>query len=148
MSAAWPKMYRTMVPEDPSAKPAVPAVGTAANMLGVRVPPHPTPDVHPDSAGNVGPCGEGLSVAPSLAVLPQRLVPARLRDKRRGARGPDDLHVFRLGEASFRRAPVGGSLELQPTSDTHGVLQPLRQTSVAQYQLDLGATKTSWVDEG
>ena len=69
MTAAWPKMYRTMLPEDASATVVVPAVGTAGNVLGVRVPPHPRPDVHPDGEGNVGPSGEGLSVAPSIKAM-------------------------------------------------------------------------------
>jgi hypothetical protein len=147
MPADWPKMYRSMVPQ-PSVTPVVPAVGTDDNMLGARVPPHPRADVLPDSSGNVGPVGKGLSVAPSLAALPQPLVPKRLRDKRLGARGSNTLRVFRLGEGSFVRAPVGSSLELLPTSPKHGVIQPVKAAPLADYQNHLAATQALWeVDE-
>ncbi|NUQ76979.1 MAG: hypothetical protein HUU21_25880 [Polyangiaceae bacterium] len=149
MSASSPKMYRAMIPQPSSTStPLIPAVGTDGNKLGVRVPPHPRADVHPDSSGNVGPIGEGLSVAPSLRKLPQVLVPERLRDKRPGARGSNTLQVFCLGEGAFVRAPVGDSLELFPTSSSHGVIQPIRTTPVEEYQQHLAATQTLWtVDE-
>lgn len=128
--------------------PVVPAVGTADNMLGARVPPHPRADISPDSSGNVGPIGKGLSVAPNFRVLPPALVPERLRDKRPGARGSNALQVFRLGEGPFVRSPVGSSLELLPTSSKHGVIQPVRDTSLNDYQNDLADTQTRWtVDE-
>jgi hypothetical protein len=140
-------MYRSMVSQASGASVA-PVVGTADNMLGVRVPPHPRADVHPDSSGNVGPVGEGLSVAPSLAAMPQVLVPRRLRDKRPGARGSDTLQVFSLGGEGFVRAPVGDSLELLPTSSNHGVVQPVGPVPVAHYQEHLAATQAFWrVDE-
>ena len=147
MSAEWPKMVRSMLP-DPAEAAIVPTVGSQENMLGARVPPHPRADVHPDADGNVGPRGEGLSVAPSLAALPQGLVPERLRDKRPGARGSNSLRVFRLGDGSFSRSAVGDSLELAPTSSKHGVLQPKRPMTLGDYQGHLAATKTRWVDEG
>ena len=147
MSADWPKMIRSMVPQ-PLAVPVVPAVGTTDNMLGPRVPPHPRADVHPDPSGAVGPIGEGLSVAPSLAVLPQVLVPKRLRDKRPGACGKNALQVFRLGEKSFARGTVGDALELVPTSSDHGIVQPIRAMPLAEYQEHIAATQALWqVDE-
>lgn len=147
MPADRPKMYRSMIPQ-PSVTPVLPAVGTDGNMLGARVPPHPRADVLPDPDGNVGPIGKGLSVAPSLRVLPQVLVPERLRNKRPGARGSNNLRVFRLGEGTFVRAPVGDSLELLPTSPEHGVIQPVRTTPLSEYQKHLATTQTLWtVDE-
>ena len=149
MSAAWPKMYRTMLSEDPSASPAVPAVGTAANMLGACVPPSVPTDVHPDGEGKVGPCSEGLSVAPRLTALPPSRVPERLGHLRHGARGNNTHRVFRIGEANFERAPLGDSLELMPTSSKHGVIQPLQRMSIGDYQRELAATQRLWVvDEG
>ncbi len=147
MSAEWPRMYRSMLPEASSA-PVAPAVGTADNMLGARVPPHPRADIHPDASGNVVPIGGGLSVAPYLGALPPSLVPERLRDKRPGARGTNTLRVFRLGNGSFVRAALGSALELLPTSSKHGVLQPLGPTPIQDYQKELAATRGHWlVDE-
>lgn len=132
-------MYRSMLPQ--SAAPVVPAVGTADNMLGARVPPHLRADVHPDPGGNVGSAGEGISVSPSLTALPASLVPERLRDKRPGARGINTLRVFRLGNGAFLRAPLGSALELLPTSPKHGVVQPIRPTPIEDYQQELAATQ-------
>jgi hypothetical protein len=144
MSANWPKMYRSMLPQV-SAASIAPAVGTADNMLGVRLPPHPRADVHPDPSGNVGPVGEGLSVAPNLTALPPSLVPERLRDKRPGARGTNALRVFRAGNGSFVRAPLGSTLELLPTTSKHGVVQPIRPTPIQGYEKELAATQGHWV---
>ena len=137
-------MYRSMLPQA-SAAPVAPAVGTADNMLGARVPPHPRADVHPDASGNAGPVGEGLSVSPNLAALPPSLVPERLRDKRPGARGTNTLRVFRLGNGSFVRATLGSAIELLPTSPKHGVVQPIRPTPIQDYQKELAATQEHWV---
>lgn|SRR5215510_4627988 len=144
MSAGWPKMYRSMLPQSSTA-PIAPAVGTAGNMLGAREPPHPLADVHPDPEGNVGPSSKGLSVVPSLSVLPPNLVPERLRNKRPGARGTNALRVFRLGNVSFARAPLGSALELLPTSAKHGVIQPAQPMAVQEYQKELAATQGLWV---
>jgi hypothetical protein len=137
-------MYRSMLPQS-SAEPLAPAVGDADYMLGARVPPHPRADIQPDPGGNVGPSGKGLSVAPSLTALPPSLVPERLRDKRPGARGAITLRVFRLGNASFERAPLGSVLELLPTSTKHGVVQPIRPMPLQDYQKELAATQQLWV---
>lgn len=140
-------MYRSMIGQG-SSTAVVPATGTADNMLGARVPPHPRADVHPDPSGSVGPVGEGLSVAPGLATLPLPLVPQRLRDKRPGARGRNTLQVFSLGEKGFSRAAVGSSLELMPTSSKHGVVQPIGPMPIGEYQEQLAATQAFWrVDE-
>jgi hypothetical protein len=144
MPADWPKMYRSMLPQGPSA-PIVPAVGTADNMLGPRVPPHPRADVHPDPGGNVGPIGEGISVAPNLTALPASLVPERLRDRRPGARGSNELRVFRAGSESFVRAPLGTALELFPNKPKHGVVQPMQPMPIKDYEQALAATQDHWV---
>jgi hypothetical protein len=143
MTASWPKVYRSMVPQ--ASEPMVPAVGPASNMLRARLPPDPRADVHPDASGHVGPTKEGLSVCPSLRLLPPSLVPERLREQRPGARGENALRVFCLGNESFVRAPIGTSLELLPTSSKHGVVQPVRSMPVQDYQQALAATQTLWV---
>ena len=147
MFASSPKMYRAMLPGASTTSP-VPMVGTGDNMLRARVPPHPRADIHPDMSGAVASVGEGISVAPGLKELPQVLVPARLREKRPGARGSNALVVFRFGHGPFARCPVGSALELVPTSSQHGVVQPVRPTPIDDYQSDLAATQTLWeVDE-
>lgn len=113
-------------------------------MLGVVV----SVDIHPDEAGRIEPSGEGLSVAPSLKMLPPGRIPERLRDKRPGARGRNELRVFRVGTMGFHQAHLGDRLELKPTSKRHGVVQPRHQTHIDDYQRDLASTQSSWtVDE-
>jgi hypothetical protein len=126
----------------------VPQVGHEKNMLGVTLPPADRADVHPDPAGMVVPGNEGLSVAPDLKSLPLGLVPERLRSKRQGARGPDELRLFRLGEGLFQRSDIAQELELQPTSRKHGVVRPRAAMHVDQYQARLADTKPRWNDEG
>jgi tetratricopeptide (TPR) repeat protein len=96
-----PKIFRTMLFDTIDGGRRVPQVGTDKNMLGARLPPSDPADVHPDANGRVAPAGEGLSVSPSLKSMPLGLVPERLRDRRPGARGSDDLRLFRLGEGRF-----------------------------------------------
>lgn len=136
-----------MRPTKSSSDEVVPVIGKEANMLGAREPPNSHPDIHPDSTGHVGPNGQGLSVAPSPEALPFHCIPARLRDKYRGARGNNALRVFRLGEAIYSRAPIGKTLELLPTNATHGVIQPKQQMLAQEYQNELAATQHFWVDE-
>jgi hypothetical protein len=143
-----PKIYRTMIFEKDLSGHHVPQVGGSKNMLGVRLPPENPADVQPDAQGNVLRGAGGLSVAPSLKALPPRLVPERLRDRRPGARGTDDLRLFRLGEGPFEPSHLADDLELEPTSSTHGVVRPRAQMHVDQYQARLAATKPRWIDEG
>lgn len=148
MVAGWSKLYRTMLPDIDNGAPGLPRIGQDDNMLGVRLPPHPRADVHPEADGTVKPGNKGMSVAPSLAALPQALVPERLRGIRPGARGSDRLKVFRLEAAALQNAGVSDALELVPTSSKHGVVQPSRPMLVIEYQGHLAATQTFWaVDE-
>lgn len=122
-------------------------IGVESNMLGVREPPHRLADVSVDSSDTVGPDGKGLSVSPDLSSMPPFLVPERLRNVRRGARGNNALRVFRLGDGAFARAPVGVDLELWPDSEKHGVLQPSRRMALRHFQQALGETQSSWAVE-
>ena len=98
--------------------------------------------------GTVKPSNRGMSVAPSLAALPQALVPERLRGIRPGARGSDRLKVFRLETVALQSAGISDFLELVPTSSKHGVVQPSRPMLVIEYQGHLAATRPFWtVDE-
>jgi hypothetical protein len=143
-----PKIFRTMLFATDASGRHVPRVGSGRNMLGVRVPPDAPADVRPDAEGNVACGAEGLSVAPSLKALPPRLVPERLRSSRPGARGTDDLRLFRLGEGPFQPSDIADELELQPTSNTHGVVRPRAPMHVTRYQERVAATKPRWIDEG
>jgi hypothetical protein len=146
--SAEPRIYRTMVFETDGTGRRWPQVGVGKNMLGARLPPDNRADVQPDAEGNVARGGEGLFVAPNLKALPPFLVPKRLRDRRPGAVGSNDLRLFRLGEAPFEPSNIAEELELQPTSTTHGVVRPRARMQVHHYQARLAATKPRWIDEG
>lgn len=147
---AVPRILRVMTP-DPT-DPEHPLVGASNRTLGVRVPPDPNADVHPDASGTVGPDGNGMSVGPKLSVLPSFLVPKRLRHLRKGARGNDFDKVFSLGEGPFQASLLDERLELHPDpvpSPCHGVVQPRALVRVGDFQVALAATRGGWmIDEG
>ncbi len=97
-----------------------------------------------------------MSVAPSLATLPDHRCPARLRALHPGATGRDSDRVFRMGESAFRMANVAPGLQLRPDDVpnprhgrfAHGIVQPVERTPLASYERDLAATRDAWcVDE-
>ena len=145
---AEPRIYRTMVFETDETGRRWPQVGAGKNMLGARLPPDNPADVQPDAEGNVARGDEGLSVRPSLKAFPNGQIPERLRDRRPGARGSDDLRLFCLGQSPFEPSHIAEDLELQPTSKTHGVVRPRAQMHVDRYQARLAATQPRWIDEG
>jgi hypothetical protein len=136
-----PKIYRTMKRDG-----ARPLVGIGSNELGARVPT----DIAPDTQGMVRPATGGISVSPSLHTLPAHLVPARLGDRRPDARGKDSLAVWSMGSGSFAAGQVAPDLGLRIDRHkaTHGFVEPIQPTKLADYQESLARTKNDWsIDE-
>ncbi len=123
-----------------------PVAGGQRDQLGVRVPPVSHPDVSPESDGTVRPTGkQGMSVAPRIIDLHISVQPKRLKEKGfRNARGSDKLRVFRFGEGEFIRGVLTMDLELAPTDDKHGVVEPAAPTHIDSYQAALAATRDGW----
>ncbi|WP_425614603.1 hypothetical protein NA78x_004476 [Anatilimnocola sp. NA78] len=134
-----PRFYRAMVHEN-----EIPVVGSGKNMLGVRVPPDPNPDIHPDDSGNVQPGNGGMSVAPTWRDLPHFLVPKRLKELAPKARGRNELACFRFGEGSFAASDVTEWLVLRPDSSIHATVQPGNSMLLADYQNAIGDTREGW----
>lgn len=138
-----PLVYRAMEEED-----GQPKVGSEKNMLGVRVPPNPRPDIVPDTNGNVQPNSGGMSVAPNWRDLPPFLIPRRLNCIVSDARGPNRLRCWRFGEGKFESAPLSDELQLQRQTSTHGVVEPVAEVSIASFQDALAETRRGWqIDE-
>lgn len=109
-----PRIFRGMLP----AEVGKPMPGPDGKMLAVRGPSDVEPGAHadviPDASGNISPRSGGMSVAPSLADLPDHRIPKRLRSTGiRRARGPSSLQVWRLGEGPFVDAPLTDQLNLR-----------------------------------
>lgn len=132
-----PRVYRAMWKEEDG----LPRIGRTALDLGAR---HPG-DVEVDEHGDVRPNGGGMSVAPSWRLLPPHRVPARLRDRARGARGPDGAACFGFGAGAFRAGEFADGLNLAPDSSRHGVVEPAAVMSLAIYEKALAATRPLWI---
>jgi len=140
-----PLIFRSMLRDGEG-----PRVGGDNNMLGVRVHPHPRPDVTVNPDGTVSPAtGKGMSVAPSLEALAKKpfLVSRRLRHRFPAARGVDDLVTWKMGEGAFEAGAITLGLTLCPDgrpAPEHGVIAPDRQMPVEHYQQALAATRETW----
>lgn len=137
-----------MIADDDS----LPKIGSEACMLGVRLPPNATPDVHPDTQGYVTPLSEGMSVSPSLNSLPEHRLPRRLQARGfRKARGNNRAFCFRMGSGPFVRSEIAHGLILLPDEPDelgnvrHGIIAPTTSRHVDDLQADLAATRDRWV---
>ena len=131
-----PKIFRAM-----RAEGDVPALGD--NDLGVRLPT----DIEPDAQGNVSPGTGGMSVAPSLRLLPLHRVPKRLAGLVRKARGPNTFCVWSMGDGAFGAGKVTDdlALRLDPVHPKrHGFVEPAREMSFDAYEAELQATRLRW----
>ena len=134
-----PLIYRVMRPDGNQ-----PMIGETATSLGVRVPR----DISVDDAGNVHSDSAGMSVAPSLRDLPFYLVPRRLSNLRRGAKGNNNHNVWRHGTGAFIDGAVAEKLVLRVTSDVHGVVAPSETIAFSEYVNALHETREGWlIDE-
>jgi len=112
-------------------------------MLGVRIPPHPHPDVIPNERGMVHP-GRGMSVSPDWRDLPPHLIPRQLKMLAKDARGDARLRVFRHGEGPFVDGPVADCLMLHVDRFDHGVVEPSGAMAINEYQKALAETREDW----
>src|SRR5437016_186230 len=120
-----PLVYRVMKKDGDG----LPTVEPTSNGLGVR----PGTDVDMDPQGNVIANGKGLSVSPSWRDMPLLRIPKRLRDKVRGARGPNHRFCFRAGTGPFQPGAFGAGLDLVPDSPRHGCIAPAQTIPLAQF---------------
>lgn len=139
-----PLIYRSMLADGDK-----PLVGSENNNLGVRVRPHPRADIPVNPDGSVSPSTGGLSVNPSLEALTKRphLVPRRLKNRFPGARGVEQLIIWRMGEGVFQAGAVADSLMLRPdkkAAPEHGVVEPERRMLLEEFQNALAATREQW----
>jgi hypothetical protein len=138
-----PLIYRSMLADGNR-----PRVGSQASTLGVRVAPATKPDIPVDAAGLVHPGTGGMSVAPEWRLLPDHRIPRRLQAKCSRATGNDKFHCWRMGEGPFLPEPVSPELALRPDRGalvTHGVVEPIREMGLAEFQAALEATSEQWV---
>src|SRR5438874_141843 len=95
-----PRVYRSMLADGDG-----PMVGDGARTLGVRVAPADKPDLPVGDDGFVQPRTGGMSVAPTVGLLPSHRIPKRLRSRYPDARGPDCLSCWRMGNGPFEEGP-------------------------------------------
>lgn len=105
-----------------------PVVGPTARSLGVRS----GVDI-PILAGQVQPATGGMSVAPDR---PENLHPLR-RPAAYGGSGKDPVWCLSLDV-------LGGDLQFRQDTPTHGLIEPARGMSLADYEQALAATKPHW----
>lgn len=124
------QLFRSMI----EATDGLPAVGSSARMLRVRLGNTPTPDVpvvHPQDVHAPG--QGGLSVAPDDPMrLSRRRRPASL-----GGIGRDPVWVLEA-------ADLGPHLQFRQDSPTHGLIEPKAPTPFRDYLTALMAMRARW----
>jgi hypothetical protein len=125
-----------------------PAIGPNPRALGVRTPPHETPDIRPDERGNVAPETGGMSVAPSWRQLPPWRIPKRLSSLCAGARGKNEDACYKLGAGAFEPGAISERLFFRPDAPDHGLVEPATVMPLSDFQAALAATQNEWqIDE-
>jgi len=137
-----PKIFRAMKADDDGK----PVVESSSKGLGVRSG-GPDADVDLDDSGLVILNAKGMSVAPSWRELPFHRIPKRLKHMAPKARGSDDTSCFRMGKGRFESDYLATGLTLIRDSPTHGVVAPLNNTTLEQFQRHLAETKGQWTIE-
>jgi hypothetical protein len=142
-----PLIFRSMLPDGD-----LPQVGPAANALGARLGPLAEGNDTPVAEdGTVQPGTGGMSVAPSVAALPDHRIPKTLALRFPRARGNKNLVVWKMGTGPFEAGEVaeGVALRLDPDApQRHGFVEPERTMTADEYQQALAATQKEWVPAG
>ena len=128
-----------------------PQIARSKKALGVLVGSGPDDDIETDADGNVQPAKGGMSVSPSLELLPPHRVPRRLSKKYPerfpDATGPNQLWCWWMGEGPFGAGRVADRLALRPDPaipEAHGFVEPDQEMSLAEYEAALAATRDLW----
>ncbi len=125
--------------------PSTPEVAATGRALGVRAS-----DIPVDQNGDVSPQTGGMSVSPTWRDLPGFRIPMRLRPLCNKAAGPDDNYCWRMGDGPFQAGSVTRDLDLRPDAKNalHGIVEPSRAMTKAQYDQALTDTQSQWeIDE-
>ena len=89
---------------------------------------------------------KGISVNASVEAMLPSLIPKRLASRFSEARGNNSLTVFVHGQGDFLEEPVTDALTLVFKDDPGGGLVcPIEQVTIEQYQANLAATEPGWV---
>lgn len=134
-----PRVYRGMFKDEGGR----PAVGNSAAMLGVRI----GTDIKPDENSNVHVDGGGMSVAPSMEMMPMHRIPKRLRSRVPAARGNNNYAVWRFGDGPFANGEFSHKLDLRVTSEKHGIVTPNKTMSLPEYEEALIETREQWIND-
>lgn len=131
-----PRFYRVMTQD----KDTLPFVGDTGRSLGVR----PDHDI-PIRNGFVSPGTGGMSVAPSISLLPLHRIPRCLKEKYRGATGSNRDSVWRFGSGDFVSSRIDCKLSFRTTSSIHGLVEPAETVTIEQYKDAIARTRDEWV---
>jgi hypothetical protein len=144
-----PRIVRPMY-VDPA--DGLPLVGSHKRcLLGVR-PMGKSADIDltpaGDVNGNVAVNRKGLSVSADWRQLPPYMIPEELDDEVNGASGIG-MKVYVHGTGVFVEGAVAPGLEMRFKLNTvdAGVVSPVAQVTLVQYQADLEATRAQWVED-
>jgi len=101
-----------------------------------------------DLTGQVVLNGTGLSVVEDYRTLPAHTIPEELDDEVNGASGKG-MKVYAHETGMFTQGAVSSGLELLLKSDSvaSGVVCPTTSVTLDQYQADLAATRTQWIED-
>jgi hypothetical protein len=125
-------LYRAMT-LDPT--DGLPTVGPSARKLGIRgLEQAPNEDVPVESPDDIIlPGTGGMSVAPTDPLnLDRRRRPAAL-----GGTGKDPVWVI-------DEAALGSDIQFRQDTDRHGVVEPIRPMTRAEFEQALAATRRTW----
>lgn len=119
--------------------------------LGIRPGDGTNDDIPVDQQGVVYPKTGGMSVSPSLELIPPHRLPRRLRDKYpdRFARATasNSYYCWWMGEGGFGAEPIAAGLAFRPDPDMpdrHGFIEPDRAMPLPEYVRALEATRDLW----
>jgi hypothetical protein len=128
-----------------------PQVAPDKKALGVLIGPSPQDDLDADDQGNVHPGAGGMSVAPTVDLLPMHRVPRRLRtkypDRFPKAVGSDRYQCWWMGDGPFVAGRVAARLVLRPDPvrpKEHGFVEPDQTMNWSEYEAALAATRDQW----